>query len=429
MNKYINNLEVSKISKNKLLKIFTIISVLGLLSLAIMAQPASALISQNVKAWFWTSDSNVAAIATGDVNGDGKTEIVSVGYYSDGTRYNAQLVVWNASSMAVENVASWFWTSDTQISSVAIGDVNGDGQTEIITGGSYFDGTRWNAQLCVWNGTSLALERVMGWFWTSDTEISSVAVANITGTVGLDIVTGGGYFNGTVWNAQLCVWSGSTLTLERVIGWVWTSNTVISSVATGDVLGNGAISIVTGGSYFDGIRYNAQICIFNGATLALNNVVSWFWTSDTEVNSVAIANVTGAAALNVVVGGDYNDGTRLNSQLTEWDASTLVLQHVYSWFTTSNTKVTSVAVGNFSVGTSLDIVTAGLFNDGLRNNAQLIDFNGATLLTNSATNWFVTSDTNANSAAIGNFGLGNRIAVGGSFFDGTRVNAQLSIWG
>ena len=157
--------------------------------------------------------------------------------------------------------------------------------------------------------------------------------------------------------------------------------------------------------------------------------MSWFWTSNTEVNSVAIANVTGGTALSIVAGGDYNDGTRINSQLTVWNASTLLLLTVNSWFTTSNTTISSVALGNFSNGNSLDIVTAGTYFDGLRNNAQLIDWNGNTLLTNSATNWFTTSNTGANSVAIGNFGLGNRIAVGGSFFDTIRANAQVTIWG
>ena len=39
---------------------------------------------------------------------------------------------------------------NTVINSVAVGNVDGDAQTEIVTGGSFYDGTRNNAQLCVW---------------------------------------------------------------------------------------------------------------------------------------------------------------------------------------------------------------------------------------------------------------------------------------
>jgi hypothetical protein len=36
------------------------------------------------------------------------------------------------------------------INSVCLSDLNGDWTAEIVTGGAYHDGTRWNAQLAVW---------------------------------------------------------------------------------------------------------------------------------------------------------------------------------------------------------------------------------------------------------------------------------------
>jgi hypothetical protein len=36
------------------------------------------------------------------------------------------------------------------INSVAVGDVDGDSQVEIVTGGKYDDGVRDIAQLCIW---------------------------------------------------------------------------------------------------------------------------------------------------------------------------------------------------------------------------------------------------------------------------------------
>ena len=84
------------------------------------------------------------------MDGDGKVEIVTGGFYNDGTRNIAQLCVWDGATLALENIKTWYWTNDTDIYSVAVGDVDGDGKNEIVTGGYYNDGTRNIAQLCVW---------------------------------------------------------------------------------------------------------------------------------------------------------------------------------------------------------------------------------------------------------------------------------------
>ena len=67
-------------------------------------------------------------------------------------RFNAQLCVWDGATLTLENVKTWYWTSNTVIYSVAVGDVDDDSEAEIVTGGTYNDGTRANAQLCVWDG-------------------------------------------------------------------------------------------------------------------------------------------------------------------------------------------------------------------------------------------------------------------------------------
>ena len=38
-----------------------------------------------------------------------------------------------------------------------------------MTGGSYFDGIRNNAQLVEWSGSNLAVDRLTGWYWTGNT--------------------------------------------------------------------------------------------------------------------------------------------------------------------------------------------------------------------------------------------------------------------
>jgi hypothetical protein len=54
-----------------------------------------------------------------------------------------------ASALTVENVKTWYWTNNTQIWSVAVGNVYADGALEVVTGGDYYGGTHNVAQLCV----------------------------------------------------------------------------------------------------------------------------------------------------------------------------------------------------------------------------------------------------------------------------------------
>ena len=74
-------------------------------------------------------------------------------YHNDGTRNRAQLCVWDGSTLALEEVTTWYWTGNTYINSVAVADVDGDGQTEIVTGGLCYVFPNRNAQLCVWGFT------------------------------------------------------------------------------------------------------------------------------------------------------------------------------------------------------------------------------------------------------------------------------------
>ena len=146
------------------------------------------------------------------------------------------------------------------------------------------------------------------------------------------------------------------------------------------------------------------------------------------MSSVAIGDVNNDHLNEIATGGDFNNGVSEIGQLIVWNGVTLVAQADKEWLYGTNTRVVSVAVGKFSSSTNLDIVTGGLYNDGVRNYAQLIDWNGNTLTAISQSIWFTISDTMINSVAVGDTGLGNRIVEAGQYWDTVRSQAQITVW-
>ena len=403
------------------------LSAILVLALTVVAQATTATLTlENIRTWCWASYTSINSVARGDVDGDGNWEIVTGGYYNDGTRNVAQLCVWNGATLALENVKTWYWTGDTQIESVALGDVDDDGNVEIVTGGYHTVSYRATAQLCVWSGDSLTLENVKTWYWIENTVINSIGVGDVDGDGSVEIVTGGEYRNAPNFVAQLCVWNGGTLSLESVKTWLWTRETYINSIAVGNVDGDGQLEVVTGGEYYDGFTRVAQLCVWNGASLGLENVQTWNWGSQTIIGSVAIGNIDSDAQTEIITGGYVSNG----AQLCVWSGSSLTLQNVQTWRWTSGTFIDSVAVGDTDADSNIEIVTGGRYNDGARDIAQLCVWCGDSLTLENVKTWYWTSHTYIGSVAVGNVDsdIKLEIVTCGSYFGGTGRVAQLCVW-
>jgi len=316
--------------------------------------------------WYWTGDTHVNSMAIGDVDDDGDTEIVTGGDYYNGTTVYAHLLVWNAETLELENETAWCWTTDTRVNSVAIGDVDDDGDTEIVTGGDYFDGNRVIAQVYIWDGGSLKEEKVTNWYWISNTTVNSIAIGDVDGDATPEIISGGYYNDGTREVAQLIIWTPS-LSVKNLTGeywgttiW-WDGNARINSVAIGDVDGDKSFEIVTGG-FFEVDVKNAHIVVWNGKDLSVKTGTCWNW-NNTRINSVAIGDVDNDGTMEIISGGSYFDGKYDNAQLSAWSGNPMKLKSIYNWNSECDTTINSVITEDIDRNEINEIVTGGVYDD------------------------------------------------------------------
>ena len=379
--------------------------------------------------WYWIDNTTINAVDEGDVDNDGLIEVVTGGYYFDGTRDVAQLVVWNGSTLTVDRLTTWYWINNTRINSVAVGNLDEDEALEIVTGGYYHDGTRKVAQLVIWDGATLAVEGLTTWYWTSDTEINSVKVEDVDGDGSAEIITAGYYNDGARDVAQLVVWNATTFEVENIATWYWTGDTRINSIDVENVDVDVQLEIITGG-YYTGEQKIAQLVVWDGLSLAPENIASWYWTSDTEINSVVAANVDDDTEVEIVTGGYYNDNSRDIAQLVIWSSDLQSVENLAGWYWTGDTRINSIEVGDVDSDGSAEIITGGYYNDLSRDVAQLVVWDGSTLAVDYVTAWYWTGDTCICSVAVGNVDgdVSSEIITGGSFHDNTRTCAQTTIW-
>lgn len=176
----------------------------GVYGVTVTGSPMGNTLAENVK--------------VADVDGDGTPEIVTGGFAYDGQKMNAQLRIWNwnGNALALEKSTEWFTDDITEIKCVSLGDVNGDGRLEIVTSGGtavyggFENGTKPEAsQLRIWNWNGNALDLVQSKDWTIGEGVFAwnVGTGDIDRDGIVEIVTVGCMYVSALCDPDLRIWS------------------------------------------------------------------------------------------------------------------------------------------------------------------------------------------------------------------------------
>jgi outer membrane protein assembly factor BamB len=266
--------------------------------------------------------------AVGDINGDGRTEVVVSSH--DGSIYavdgSAQGLIltpkWEFKTEAPETGKPLVWSSP------ALGDVDSDGRIEVIVGADdknvyVLDGAngveKWRfsttsrvrasptladvdgdgrLEILIASSQIYALDararRVKWAYRLATTSFSSAAVGDIDGDKQLEVVVGS--YDNTVYAL-----SGPTGTLKWKF---YAGNSVESSPALGDIDGDGKIEVIFGQGFIAG---NNPKGVY--ALRGTDGARKWFFNLGVDqrvISSPALADIDGDGKIEVVIGSNAN---------------------------------------------------------------------------------------------------------------------------
>ncbi len=409
-----------------------------------------------------TCISGVQNLAVADVDDDGFLEIITGGsmyLINNGTQTPREAPLriwnWNGKNLTLEKGQNW----SGSIGCVATGDANGDGTTEIVTGGTIRNDTGSYSQINIWqwNDQELVLKSTSQ--GTSIGSVSSIFVSDVGGVAGSTpyIFTVGRYNDLTGFSAQLSAWrwDGSTLALKNTARWGASNSTSANSLSVYDLDDDGWREIATGG-YANMLKNSSgqlRVWHWNGEEFSLVTNEEWYLREsgygltnaggvmgNTVVSKVKIDDVDDDGTSEIVTGGFAYDGEKVGAQLRiwNWNGQILNLEKSQEWATQDIVQIPGVSINDVNRDGRKEIITSGVsaasgsFYSGVPEKAQLRVWNwdGQTLTLKNEQDWYIDNGAAAYHVASGDLdkdGVNEIVTVGCTYF-GTMCDPDMRIW-
>ncbi len=273
----VNSIFVSDLDKNGQLEVLTTgrasYNIQSMAQLQVWKWKDNTLSLLDSVEWRGSDDARANSVYACDLNNDSEIEIVTVGYDNGLKNSSGQLRVWSWDGKNLLLKANQEWRmmencygltnaggvmGNTLVKNLKVGDVDGDGSAEIVTGGFTYDGGKINAQIRVWNYcATLSLEKSYEWTTEDITTVEVVSLNDVDDDGFLDIVTGGlTSVYGSFKNldvprdaAQLRVfgWDGEEFTLNQEADWTIADGVAVMNVGADDLDNDGTHEIVSVG--------------------------------------------------------------------------------------------------------------------------------------------------------------------------------------
>lgn len=331
-----------------------LITVVAFLTGPSLTAGAQGQIFSNEPVWWSGVSSWTWSVALGDIDNDGDLDLVT-GTINEDTGLVNMLYLNDGGVLA--SMPCWQSALANVTLSVSLGDVDNDGDLDLVCG--YYD----HATALYLNHNGV-LETEPSWTSNASGFTTSIEMGDVDNDGDLDLVCGSGYGSGDQRNA-LYRNDGGVFTASPV--WQSDSSYETTDVALGDINGDGYLDLVCGNRKAPNTLYLNEGGVFSTAP---------DWTADSLSNTLAVAlgDVNGDGRLDLVCGNSENEFTGQRNTLFLNNGN--LFSSVPDWQSNYQSVTWDIALGDIDGDGDLDLVCSRWEESVSNGNTAYLNNNG-----------------------------------------------------